>query len=56
MGTEEVLKSQKTGPDAEHEYGTDVLEKVEGQKYGFVKLVIIPDGGVKRVRVFGKRE
>ncbi|KAF2770400.1 hypothetical protein EJ03DRAFT_310696 [Teratosphaeria nubilosa] len=51
----EVLPPQKTGPDAEHEYGSGVLKKVEGKVYGFAKLVIIPDGGVKRIRVFGRR-
>lgn len=51
----EILPAQKTGPDREHEYGEDLLAGVKGQKYGFVKLVIIPDGGVKRLRVFGKR-
>ena len=50
----EVLSPQKTGPDKEHEYGHDVLKQV-GQTYGFVKLVIIPDGGVKRIRVYGRR-
>ena len=49
----EVLTPQKTGPDKEHEY-TQELSKVD-QPYGYVKLVIIPDGGVKRIRVFGRR-
>lgn len=51
----QILAPQKTGPDQEHVYGADVLEEVQGKAYAFVKLVIIPDGGVKRVRVFGKR-
>lgn len=51
----EILSPQKTGPDAEHEYGRDVLNGVHGEVYAFVKLVIIPDGGVKRFRVFGRR-
>ncbi|GAB7360935.1 hypothetical protein MBLNU230_g0919t1 [Neophaeotheca triangularis] len=51
----EVLAPQKTGPDAEHEYAGDVLKEVQGKVYGFVKLVIIPDGGVKRIRVWGRR-
>lgn len=50
----EILPPQKTGPDTEHEYSGDVLKQV-GKAYGFVKLVIIPDGGVKRIRVFGRR-
>ncbi|KXT00596.1 hypothetical protein AC578_3151 [Pseudocercospora eumusae] len=52
----EVLAPTKTGPDREHEFVKgEELKEVEGRRYGFVKLVIIPDGGVKRIRVFGKR-
>lgn len=50
----QIVAPQKTGPDAEHEYAQGILEDV-ATPYGYVKLVIIPDGGVKRVRVFGKR-
>ncbi|PSK56770.1 hypothetical protein B9Z65_6394 [Elsinoe australis] len=51
----QILAPSKTGPDKEHEYGTDVLEEVANKTYAYVKLVIIPDGGVKRIRVFGRR-
>jgi allantoicase len=51
----EILAPQKTGPDAEHEYGAGILTGVEGRAYGYVKMVIIPDGGVKRIRVFGHK-
>lgn len=51
----QILAPQKTGPDQEHVYGSDLLEDVTDKAYAYVKLVIIPDGGVKRVRVFGKR-
>lgn len=51
----QILPPSKTGPDAEHEFATGALEGVEGRVWGFVKLVIIPDGGVKRFRVFGSR-
>lgn len=51
----EVLEPQRTGPDKEHEYAGEVLKLVEGKVYGFVKMVIIPDGGVKRIRVFGRK-
>ncbi|PNS15412.1 hypothetical protein CAC42_671 [Sphaceloma murrayae] len=51
----QILGPSKTGPDAEHEYGQDTLTDVANKTYGYVKLVIIPDGGVKRIRVFGKR-
>ncbi|GAM82485.1 hypothetical protein ANO11243_004650 [Dothideomycetidae sp. 11243] len=51
----QILAPAKSGPDMEHEYASDSLTDVAGQTYAFVKLVIIPDGGVKRLRVFGKR-
>lgn len=57
----EVLAPSKCGPDREHEFvvggkeGGLVREEVEGKVYGAVKMVIIPDGGVKRLRVFGRR-
>lgn len=51
----QILAPQKTRPDVEHEYGVDVLEAVKDVAYAYVKLVIIPDGGVKRFRVFGRR-
>jgi allantoicase len=54
-GWVEVLKPQKAGPDREHEYGDKELENVKEKSYRHVKLVIIPDGGVKRLRVFGRR-
>ncbi|KAK5115570.1 Allantoicase [Meristemomyces frigidus] len=50
----EILAPQKTGPDREHEYQGE-LTAVKGKPYGFVKMVIIPDGGVKRIRVHGRR-
>ncbi|KAF2012348.1 Allantoicase [Aaosphaeria arxii CBS 175.79] len=54
-GWVEVLSPQKSGPDKEHVYGQEVLTDVKGKKYTHAKLIIIPDGGVKRFRVFGKR-
>lgn len=51
----EVLSPQKTGPDKEHEYAGEVLQDVKEKTYSHLKLVIIPDGGVKRFRVFGRR-
>ena len=50
----EILAPEKLGPDAEHQF-KDALKEVNGTAYAFVKMVIIPDGGVKRLRVFGKR-
>lgn len=50
----EVLEPQKSGPDKEHEYKAE-LKDIKGRAYTHAKLVIIPDGGVKRFRVFGKK-
>lgn len=55
-GWEEVLEPQKTGPDKEHVYEKAALKNVDGRAYTHAKLVIIPDGGVKRFRVFGTRK
>lgn len=47
---EKIVDKSKCQKDTEHRF------KVEGGKvYTHVKMVIIPDGGVKRLRVFGKR-
>ena len=51
----EILSPQKTGPDQEHTYDTDKLKDVQGKVYTHAKLVMIPDGGIKRFRVFGKK-
>lgn len=53
-GWTEILAPQKSGPDVEKEYKEE-LKEVNGKGYTHAKLVIIPDGGVKRFRVFGKR-
>ncbi|CAM9023813.1 unnamed protein product [Wickerhamomyces anomalus] len=45
-----IIKPTKTTADKEHSF-TD-LENID-QSYTHVKLTIIPDGGVKRVRVLG---
>lgn len=51
-GWVDVVEPTKTGPDAEHEFPS----LVQDDAFTHVKLIIIPDGGVKRIRVFGKRE
>jgi len=51
----EVLEPSKTGPDAEHFYEGGQLKGVQGKAYTHAKLVMIPDGGIKRFRVFGTR-
>lgn len=45
----ELVGKSKTGPDKIHEYIIDKEITISQ-----VKLTIIPDGGVKRIRVFGK--
>ena len=51
----EVLGLQKLGPDHEHVYGKEGLRHVDEKAYTHMKMTIIPDGGVKRFRVFGRR-
>jgi allantoicase len=46
-----VVEPSKCEADKEHEYESLVKDK----PFNYVKLVMIPDGGVKRIRVFGKR-
>jgi allantoicase len=64
----ELVGEQRLGPDAEHEFlvGNDgepdhspreTAPDGDGSPRGYthVKMTIIPDGGVKRLRVFGVR-
>ncbi len=48
----DLIEESKCEPDKEHEFPSLVQENV----FTHVKLIIIPDGGVKRIRVFGKRQ
>lgn len=48
---QEVVGPSKTGPDEEHEFSS----KIQDRPFTHVKLTMIPDGGVKRIRVFSKR-
>ena len=50
-GWTDLVEPRKCGPDKEHEFRSSVQDKT----FTHVKLVMIPDGGVKRIRVFGKR-
>lgn len=50
-GWVEVVAASKTGPDKEHEF----VSAVKDRPFTHVKLVMIPDGGVKRLRVFARR-
>ncbi|EJU04387.1 allantoicase [Dacryopinax primogenitus] len=47
-----ILPRTKTGPNKQHFFK---LENVEGQVYSHVKVVMHPDGGMKRVRLTGTR-
>jgi len=47
-----ILPRTKLGPDRQHYFE---LENVENRIYTHVKVTIYPDGGLKRVRIFGRR-
>ena len=51
----EIAAVEKVEPDAVHELGIDKLVNVDRRGYTHVQMIIIPDGGVKRIRVFGTR-
>ncbi|CAN8103698.1 unnamed protein product [Discula destructiva] len=51
-GWVDVVGTSKTGPDREHEF----VSAVKDRPFTHVKLVMIPDGGVKRLRVFARRD
>ena len=48
----EILPRTKTGPHRRHFFQ---LQNIEGKVYTHVKVTINPDGGIKRVRIIGKR-
>jgi allantoicase len=50
-GWDDLIEASKCGPDKEHEFECLIQENV----LTHVKLIIIPDGGVKRLRVLGRR-
>ncbi|KAH8899564.1 hypothetical protein GQ53DRAFT_777186 [Thozetella sp. PMI_491] len=50
-GWTQVAEPLKCGPDQEHTVDCLAKDKV----FTHVKLIIVPDGGVKRLRVFAKR-
>lgn len=45
--------AHKCGPHKEHEHTTELTDV--DKPYTHVRMTIIPDGGVKRLRIFGKR-
>ncbi|KPI41258.1 Allantoicase [Cyphellophora attinorum] len=58
-GWRELVKGeQKCQSDHEHVFEGDALavqQPPEGEVWTHVKMTIIPDGGVKRLRIFGRR-
>lgn len=51
----EILGVEKMGPDAVHEYLAQQLRNTDNSAFTHVKMTMIPDGGVKRLRIFGTR-
>ncbi|MEI8053500.1 MAG: allantoicase [Bacteroidota bacterium] len=47
-----ILAEQKLSADHIHEFANEV---VQGEKYSHVRLNIFPDGGISRLRIFGKK-
>lgn len=50
-GWKEVVAPSKTSADKEHDFASSDKDSV----FTHVKLIMIPDGGVKRIRAFGRR-
>ncbi len=48
-----ILERQKLSADAEHEYKDEIKNKVS---YTHIRLNIFPDGGISRLRLFGKKK
>lgn len=51
----ELVGIQGCEKDTEHVFADGLLKSVEGRSFTHMKMTIIPDGGVKRFRVFGTR-
>lgn len=54
-GWVEVLEPTRSGADTEAVYKAELKGIERGKAWTHAKLVIIPDGGVKRFRVFGRK-
>ncbi|OQR90848.1 allantoicase [Thraustotheca clavata] len=48
-----LLPRTKLGPDAQHYFGKDQL--VPGEAINHVRLTIYPDGGISRLRIWGRK-
>jgi allantoicase len=51
-----IVEPSRCKADLEHTFEGQDLKGVEGKWFTHAKIVIIPDGGVKRFRVFGRRK
>lgn len=51
----ELVGVSKCEKDKEHVFGKEEMGEKEGRMFTHLKMVILPDGGVKRFRVFGTR-
>lgn len=51
----EIMKERGLRPDQEVEVQNKDLINVQGMQYTHIKLTIVPDGGIKRFRVYGRR-
>lgn len=54
-GWDQIVPAHPCEADKEHAFPSTLLQGVSGKVVTHVKMVIIPDGGVKRLRVYGKR-
>ncbi|KAH0614759.1 uncharacterized protein H6S33_000395 [Morchella sextelata] len=52
---QKIVEAYPCEADKEHAFPSTMLKDVSGNVVTHVKMVIIPDGGVKRLRVYGKR-
>ena len=51
----EMMGAEKLGPDELFEFKGEQIKMTRGQSYSHIKMTMIPDGGVKRLRIFGTR-
>lgn len=54
-GWDQIVSPHPCEADKEHAFPSTLLQGVAGKVVTHVKMVIIPDGGIKRLRVYGKR-
>lgn len=52
---DQIVPAHPCEADKEHSFPAALLQDISGKIVTHVKMVIIPDGGVKRLRVYGKR-